>query len=107
MRVNKTNITKLMLNEFYDLSKSDIEIQIERNNGSLKDVNTEPEIALNDNDIENLIQKFYASLSNYFSRNTGSDYTYDNVNYSSFNSFKKNYVKFLQYSEQTRSKVTS
>jgi hypothetical protein len=106
MRVSKTNITQLMLNEFYDLSRTDIEIQIAKNNGSLKDVEIEPKVITTDNEIENLIHKFYLSLSNYFSKNTGSDFTYDNANYSNYNSFKKNYLKFLHFSEQSLNKVS-
>jgi hypothetical protein len=108
-RMNKDNITKLMLTEFYNLSKSDIEIQINKNYDILKEM----EISSNAgqiperNDIENMIQKFYVSLSNYFSKNTGSDYTYDNSNYSSFNSFKKNYLKFLKYNDQPVNKATT
>lgn len=108
-RVNKTNITKLMLIEFYSLSKSDIEIQIHKNYDSLREMNQHP-IAENDskgNEIENMIQKFYLSLSNYFSKNTGSDFTYDNSKYASYNSFKKNYMKFLKYDEETLNKITT
>lgn len=100
--MNKDNITKLMLTEFYNLSKSDIEIQIYKNYDILREMNASSveKRESNGNDIENMIQKFYVSLSDYFSKNTGSDYTYDNSNYSSFNSFKKNYLKFLNYNEQ-------
>ena len=107
--MDKTNITKLMLTEFYDLTKSDIEIQINKNFDALRDMNNQSLISektQKDNEIESMIQKFYLSLSNYFSKNTGSDYTYDNNNYTSFISFKKNYLRFLKYNEQP-SKVTT
>lgn len=102
MSTNKTNITKLMLKEFYHLSNSDLEIQINKNYTSIKNfenativVNPEKEV-----EIGNMMDKFYLSLSNYFSKNTGSDFTNYNMNYSSFNSFKKNYLKFLKYKVQ-------
>jgi hypothetical protein len=109
MSTNKTNITKLMLKEFYHLSNSDLEIQINKNFDSLKNlenntlvVNTEKEL-----EIGNMMDKFYMSLSNYFSKNTGSDFTNYNMNYSSFNSFKKNYLKFLKYKVQPAVKVNT
>ena len=103
------NITKLMLTEFYNLSKSDIEIQINKNLDLLKEMNS-AEIEANEksvNEIETLIHKFYVSLSNYFSKNTGSDYTYDNSNYSNYSSFKENYLKFIRMNEQTVNKATT
>jgi len=109
MSTNKTNITKLMLKEFYHLSNSDLEIQIHKNNDCLrnygnlsKNINPEKEV-----EIGNMMDKFYLSLSNYFSKNTGSDYTNYDMNYSSFNSFKKNYLKFLKYKVRPVVKVTS
>lgn len=107
--MNKLNITKLMLTEFYNLSKSDIEIQINKNYDLLNEVKSVSEKVTDKeaNEIENLIQKFYVSLSNYFSKNTGSDYTYDNANYSNYHSFKKNYMKFLKLNEQSVNKATT
>jgi hypothetical protein len=108
-RVNKTNITKLLLTEFYTLSKSDIEIQINKNYDSLREMN-QPKVIENhskDNEIENMIQKFYLSLSNYFSKNTGSDFVYDNSKYASYNSFKKNYMKFLKFNEESLNKIST
>lgn len=67
----KNNISKLLLNEFYNLSKSDIEIQINKNIERLVEVeNNEKEVTdskSGDKEIENKMQKFYLSLSNYFS----------------------------------------
>jgi len=98
METNKTNIDKLMLFEFCQLSRSDIEIQISKNFDALRDINnkTETEKTVKGEEIDNMIQKFYLSLSNYFSKNTGSDCTYDNSNYTTVKSFKKNYMKFLK-----------
>ncbi len=103
MITDKKNIATLMLTEFYELSKSDIEIQISKNYDLLRDMSkpSNNEGDIKDSEIENMIQKFYLSLSNYFSKNTGSDFTYDNSNYSSFNSFKKNYLKFLMVNEKS------
>ncbi|MCX6158181.1 MAG: hypothetical protein WCK13_03045 [Ignavibacteriota bacterium] len=107
--MNKANLTKLMLTEFYNLSQSDIDIQINRNYDTLKEMGIIPEAESfsKGNDLEEMIQRFYVSLSDYLSRNTGSDYTCNNSNYSSFNSFKRNYLKFLKYNEQPMNKVTT
>jgi len=101
MKTNNINITKLMLTEFFELTKSDIEIQINKNYDALRNLdnaNTD-KVSENINEVEGMIKKFYSSLSNYFSKNTGSDFANDN--YASVNSFKKNYMKFLKYNEQT------
>lgn len=107
--MDKTNITKLMLTEFYSLSKSDIERQITKNYDSLRDMNQQQVVDNNskDNEVEKMIQKFYLSLSNYFSKNTGSDFVYDNSKYASYNSFKKNYMKFLKFNEDSMNKVST
>jgi hypothetical protein len=109
MSTNKTNITKLMLKEFYHLSNSDLEIQINKNYNSLKNFENASQIANPEKDVEigNMMDKFYLSLSNYFSKNTGSDFTNYNINYSSFNSFKQNYLKFLKYKVQPVVKVNT
>lgn len=95
-----------MLTEFFDLTNADIENQIKKNQNSLRGINFTSKVGNNVKGIilESKMENFYSSLSKYFSDNTGSDYIYDNTSYSSFISFKNDYLKFLKYNEQTESK---
>lgn len=78
---NRNSISKLLLNEFYNLSKSDMEIQINKNierlvevekneNQKNEDVISDAETVENRSgeiEIENMMQRFYLSLQNFFS----------------------------------------
>lgn len=94
---SKNNISKLLLNEFYNLTKSDIEIQIDKNferlvrveqkeeNQKEKEENKSGEI-----EIENMMQKFYQSLTNYFSNSKTESFVIKNNFVPGFKTLKNN-----------------
>lgn len=104
---NKNNISKVLLNEFYNLSKSDLEIQISKNIERLIEVEqynvpkdkTTKNVSKGNN-IDNMMQGFYISLSNYFCDTKADKFTNDQSFATNFKTFKKQYIKFINNNQK-------
>jgi len=110
---NKNIISKVLLNEFYNLSKSDIEIQINKNIERLLEVerynkpidkvfNNVP----NHNSIEDMMHGFYISLSEYFCDTNTVKFTNESSFASNFKSFKRQYIKFINDNQKQTANKT-